>query len=99
MGNILLGFAEVIDSLLTMYQWVVIIRALLSFVNPDPRNPIVRALAALTDPVFRWFHRRLPLIHGGLDFTPLVVLLIIMFLKYALVGNLRHFAQSLGVSL
>ena len=99
MGNVVLGLAEVIDTLLSIYQWVVIIRALLSFVSPDPRNPVVRALAALTDPLFRWLHRRIPLIYGGLDFAPMVVLLAVIFLKYALVRNLLLLARKLGTAL
>lgn len=96
MGNVVLGLAEVVDSLLTLYQWIVIIRAVLSWVNPDPRNPIVRALSALTDPVFFWLHRRVRLYFGGLDFAPLVVLVTILFLKYALVRNLFVLAKNLG---
>lgn len=96
MGNIVLGLARIFDSLLSLYQWVVIIRAVLSFVSPDPRNPIVRILAQLTDPVFGWLRRRIPLIYGGLDFAPLVVLLVITFLQYALVRNMLEYAKTLG---
>lgn len=96
MGNILYGFAAVFDMLLTMYQWVVIIRAVISFVSPDPHNPIVRILSQLTDPVFYWLRRRIPLVYGGLDFSPLVVLAAILFLKFALVQNLLKAAQSMG---
>lgn len=94
MNNVLYGFAAVLDTLLTGYQWVVIIRALLSWVSPDPHNPIVRALSALTDPLFAWMHRRVRLYFGGLDFAPLIVLVVILFLKYALVENLFELAGA-----
>ena len=99
MGNVVLGFAEVFNMLLTLYQWIVIIRAILSFVSPDPRNPIVRALSQLTDPVFYWLRRRLPLVFGGLDFSPLLVLAGILFLKYALVENVYHLARRMGAGM
>lgn len=94
MHNVLYGFAAVLDTLLTGYQWIVIIRAILSWVSPDPRNPLVRALSALTDPLFLWMHRRVRLYFGGLDFAPLVVIVVIIFLKYAVVDNLYEFAGA-----
>ncbi len=99
MGNIILGLAEVLNSLLSIYMWVVIIRALLSFVNPDPFNPIVRILNQLTDPLFYWLRRHVPLVYGGMDFSPLVIILAIQFLKFALVRNLYVLAIKLGANM
>lgn len=68
--------------LLTAAQWIVIIAALISWVNPDPRNPIVRFLWGVTEPLFRPFRRLLPPSRtGGIDLSPLIVLLIIFLLR------------------
>jgi len=67
--------------LLTGLQWIVIIAALISWVNPDPRNPIVRFLWGVTEPMFRPFRRLVPPSRtGGIDISPLLVLLIIYLL-------------------
>ena len=84
LGNILIGLGNVLDILLSIYMWIVIIGALLSWVNPDPYNPIVRFLRGVTYPVFTWIRRRLPLMVGGIDFSPILVIAAIVFLKYAL---------------
>lgn len=84
LGNILIGLGNVLDILLSIYMWIVIIGALISWVNPDPYNPIVRMLRGLTGPVFSWLRRRLPLVIGGMDLSPIIVIAGIVFLKYAL---------------
>lgn len=90
--NFITALAMVLDIALTGYMWIVIARAVLSWVNPDPYNPIVRAISSVTDPVFRFLRRRLPLFAGTIDFTPMVVILVIYFLKYFLVASLRELA-------
>lgn len=90
--NFITALAVVLDIALTGYMWIVIARAVLSWVNPDPYNPIVRAISGMTDPLFRFLRRRLPLFAGTIDFTPMVVILAIYFLKYFLVGSLRELA-------
>ncbi len=86
-GNLFIAVGNVLDILLTIYMWVVIIAALVSWVNPDPYNPIVRFLYGATEPVLRPIRRRLG-IFGGIDFSPLIVILAIMFIKYFLVSTL-----------
>ena len=77
-------------------MWVVIISALLTWVNPDPYNPIVRTLRNLTEPVFWRIRRWMPFLNvGGLDLSPVVVLLAIVFLKTFLVGNLYNLSFAL----
>ncbi len=99
LANILHGLAWILDVLLSLYFWIVIMSALLSFVRPDPYNPIVRTLRMLTEPVYYRIRRRLPfLVQGGFDFTPLVVLLIVKFLQIALVKSLFAAAVRLGFS-
>ncbi|NOY43930.1 YggT family protein [Deferrisoma camini] len=95
LGNFLLGLARVLDLVLNLYFWVVLIRALLSWVNPDPYNPIVRFLHRATDPVLYWVRRRLPVVFGGMDFSPLIVILAIYFLRLFLVGTLADLALRL----
>jgi YggT family protein len=76
------------------YFWIIIARAVLSWVNPDPYNPIVRFLYRVTEPVLRPIRDRLPSF-SGLDLSPLIVLLAIYFLESFLVGSLRDLALSL----
>lgn len=86
-GNLFIAVGRVMDILLNLYMWVIIIAALISWVNPDPYNPIVRFLYGVTEPVLRPIRRRLG-IFGGIDFSPIVAILVIIFLKYFLVGTL-----------
>jgi YggT family protein len=86
-GNLFIAVGNVIDILLTIYMWVIIIAALVSWVNPDPYNPIVRFLYGVTDPVLRPIRRRVG-VFGGIDISPMIVILIILFLKYFLVKSL-----------
>ena len=72
--NFTLGVANVLNALLTLYFWILLAAAVLSWVNPDPNNPIVRFLRAVTDPVLYRVRRALPFVHaGGIDFSPLLV--------------------------
>jgi YggT family protein len=94
-GNIILGIAEVLYWILKAYMWVIIIRALISWVNPDPYNPIVQALTRLTEPVLRPIRKLVPPYKVGLDFSPLIAVLIIMFLQFALVDTLYGIGRSM----
>ena len=94
MSNLLLALANLVNLVLEAYFWIIIAGAVLSWVSPDPSNPIVRFLRRVTEPVLRPIRRRLPT-GMGLDFSPMVVLLAIYFLKWFLVGSLRDLALSL----
>lgn len=100
LANLLNATAIVLDMVLTIYMWMIIIRALLSWVNPDPYSPVVRFLRGATDPVLfpvqRWLHYRLGLRMGGMDFSPIVVILAIYFVQTFLVKSLRDLAIRLG---
>jgi YggT family protein len=91
--NLIEALASILNLGLTIYLWLIIARALLSWVNPDPYNPIVRFLYNVTEPVLGWVRRRVPLIFGGLDLTPLLVLLAIIFLQRFLVATLFDLAR------
>ncbi len=87
-GNFIAAAAHLIDIALTIYMWIIIIRAVLSWVNPDPFNPIVRFIAQVTEPVMAPVRRWLPIRGLGIDFSPVVVLLAIFFLQSFLVKSL-----------
>jgi YggT family protein len=92
-GNFFGAVAFLVNTVLKLYFWVIIIAAVLSWVRPDPYNPIVRFLTAITEPVFYRVRRWLPfLVFGGVDLTPVVVLLAVEFLRMFLVPTLYGFA-------
>jgi YggT family protein len=95
-GHLIEALAYILNLALTIYMWLIIARALMSWVNPDPYNPIVRFLYNITEPVLGWVRRRVPLIFGGLDLSPLLVLLGIVFLQRFLVSTLWDLARRLG---
>jgi YggT family protein len=95
-GNVILGIAKVLDVLLNIYMWVIIIRALISWVNPDPYNPIVQFLQRATEPVLRPLRKLVPPHRLGIDLSPLIAILIIMFLQYALINTLYRIGHSMG---
>jgi len=81
MNALIYSIVQLLHTVITVYIWIVIISALLSFVRPDPSNPIVQTLYRLTEPVYAWIRRKMPfLIMGGLDLTPLVIILGLQFL-------------------
>jgi len=96
-SNLLLALAQILHIVLTAYMWIIIARALLSWVNPDPYNPIVRFLYGATEPVLYAIRKRLPVYFGGVDFSPLLVILVIMFLDNFLVPSLTGLAYRLGL--
>ena len=95
-GNIILGIAKVLDVVLNIYMWVIIIRALISWVNPDPYNPIVQILARVTEPALRPIRKLVPPHKVGIDLSPLIAVLIIIFLQYALINTLFRIGHSMG---
>jgi len=95
-ANLVRAFADVINIILNFYMWVVIIRALISWVNPDPYNFIVQFLYRVTDPVLNPIRRRLPVYTIGIDLSPLIVILIIVFLNRFLVASLYQLAGRMG---
>ena len=94
-GNLVLALANIVNLILQAYFWIIIARAVLSWVNPDPFNPIVRFLYRVTEPVLRPIRRRLPTMQMGLDLSPMLVILAIYFLQSFLVESLRDLALSL----
>lgn len=95
MRNLLVAVATILDWVLWGYMWVLIIRALLSWVNPDPYNPVVRALYAITEPVLSFLRRKFPLMAGSIDFSPVVAILVIVFLQRFVVRTLIDVASRI----
>jgi YggT family protein len=95
-GNFLGAVAKIIDIALTLYMWIIIGRAVISWVNPDPYNPIVRFLNSVTEPILYPLRRRLPISLGGMDFSPIIVILAIIFVQSFLVRSLAELAMRMG---
>ena len=94
-SNFLIAIARILDIGLSLYMYIIIARALISWVNPDPYNPIVRFLNSITEPVLFRIRRKLPLFFGGMDFSPIVVILAIIFIQSFVVQSLVEMAAGL----
>jgi YggT family protein len=88
-----MALAEVIDIVLLSYMVILVARAVISWVNPDPYNQIVIILYRLTEPVLGPIRRILPIRNIGIDFSPFIVILVIIFLRIFLVQTMRHMTQ------
>jgi len=95
LGNFLNAIAQVLDIALTFYMYIIIAQAVLSWVNPDPYNPIVRFINQVTEPVLYRIRSRIPTVFGGLDFSPIIVMLAIYFLRIFLVQSIFGISQRL----
>ena len=95
-SNFLVAIAKILDIGLTLFMWIIIARAVISWVNPDPYNPIVKFLNSATEPVLYPIRRRLPIYFGGIDFSPILVILAIIFIQSFLVQSLIQLATRLG---
>jgi YggT family protein len=95
LGNVILGIAKVLGVVLNIYMWVIIIRALLSWVNPDPYNPIVQFLTRVTEPVLSPLRKLVPTWKLGIDLSPLIAILIIYFIEIAVVDTLVRIGYAM----
>jgi len=94
-GNFLKAVAVVFHYVLSFYMWIIIARAVLSWVNPDPYNPIVRFIHNVTEPVLYRIRTRIPVNLGGIDFSPIIVILGIIFLQNFVVSSLFQLSKTL----
>lgn len=88
MNSLLTGIGQILHIILNIYLWIIVIGALISWVNPDPFNPVVRFLRRATDPLFFWLRRHVPLVTGGIDISPIIAIALIVFIDNALVPTL-----------
>ena len=95
-SNFLMAVAGIVDFLLTAYMWVIIGRAVISWVNADPYNPIVRFLYEVTEPLLGRIRRILPVSMGSIDFSPIVLIIIIIFLQSFIVPTTEQMARGIG---
>src|SRR5665647_2027311 len=95
-NNFMMALAQVLDFLLSAYMWIVIGRAVISWVNADPSNPVVRFLYDVTEPVLSRIRQWIPINMGGIDFSPMILILAIMFLQSFLVPTLKQMAKVMG---
>jgi YggT family protein len=95
LSNFIFALAKIIDIVLTIYMWIIIFRAAISWVNADPYNKIVIFLYRATEPVLRPVRRIIPLRNVGIDLSPIIVILMIIFLQYFLVEIIIQLARNL----
>jgi YggT family protein len=94
-GYFLMAVANVLNFVLLAFMWIVIARAILSWVNPDPYNPIVRFIHNVTEPVLYQVRTKIPISFGGIDLSPILVILAVYFLRDFVVKSLLRFSASL----
>ena len=94
-GYFLMAIANVLNFVLLAFMWIVIARAILSWVNPDPYNPIVRFIHNVTEPVLYQIRKKIPISFGGFDLSPILVILAVYFLRDFVVKSLLRFSASL----
>lgn len=95
LSTLLSAIAQILHILITTYIWVVIIAALISWVKPDPYNPIVQILYRLTEPVYAIVKRYIPTVIGGIELAPLIVIIALQFIDLFLVRLIIRFANGL----
>ena len=94
-SNFIEAIAKVLGLILNIYMWLVIVRAIASWFAMDPYNPIYQFLIRITEPVLGYVRRLFPIRAGMVDFSPIIVILVIIFLQSFLVRSLFGIAQSL----
>jgi YggT family protein len=95
-ANLLVAVAQVLDYVLWAYAWILLGRVVISYVNADPNNPLIRFLYTVTEPVLDRVRRKLPVTAGGFDLSPIAVWIAVMFLQRFLVRSLYDLAQAIG---
>jgi len=96
LANFLQAVALVLNYVLIFFMWLIVARAVLSWVNPDPYNPIVRFIHNVTEPVLHRVREKIPVDFGGIDFAPIIVFLAIIFLRKFVVDSLIILAAHLS---
>ncbi len=94
-GNFLAAVAQILSFVLTAYMWIIIIYAVMSWINPDPYNPIVQFIHRIVDPFLNTIRKILPFAVGPLDLTPMIGILIILFTQRFVVGTLFDLSMRL----
>ena len=95
LSTLFTAIANILNIIVTVYTWIIIAAALVSWVKPDPSSPVVQLLYRLTEPVYSFIRRYIKTNFNGIDFAPLIVLLALQFLSQFLIRLLFVFAASL----
>ncbi len=95
-GTLLAAIAQILHMVINIYIWVVIIAALITWVRPDPYNPIVQTLFRLTEPAYALVRRYIPTVIGGIDLAPLIIIIALQFIDLFVVRLLMNLAMRLG---
>lgn len=95
LSTLIEAIAQILHMVLNIYIWVVIISALITWVKPDPYNPIVQVLRRLTEPVYEFMRRYVPTMIGGIDLAPIIVILSLQFIDLFAVKLLFSLANGL----
>ena len=95
-GTLLAAIAQILHMVINIYIWVVIIAALITWVRPDPYNPIVQTLYRLTEPAYALVRRYIPTVIGGIDLAPLIIIIALQFIDLFVVRLLMNLAMRLG---
>ena len=95
-NNFMMALAQLLDFLLSAYLWIVVGRAVISWVSADAQNPVVRFLYEVTEPLLSRIRKAIPINMGGIDFSPMILILVIMFLQSFLVPTLKQMARVMG---
>lgn len=95
LGTLIEAIANILSMVITLYTWVIIIAALITWVRPDPYNPIVQILQRLTEPVYAFIRRFIPTVISGVDVAPIIVILALQFINMFVVKLLFSLAISL----
>ena len=92
-GNFLIAVAQVLNMVLSLVWILILVRAVISWFSPDPFNPLVQMLYRATEPILVPIRRRLPA--AGIDFSPLVAWLVIMFVQAFVVQSLFDLGRQM----
>jgi len=95
LGNFINAIATILSFAITILWWLIIIRAVISWVNPDPYNPIVQFLYKATEPILMPFRRIIPAHNIGIDLSPIFAILALMFIRYFIVMSLFELAARM----
>ena len=90
-NNLIFWVISTLQSILNIYFWIVFIAVILTWIEPNPYNPIVRFLYAITEPVFDFVREHMPVVFGGIDLSPMVVLIAIGFIQRVVLTSLAQY--------
>ena len=96
-STFIMAIATLLDQIVGLYIWVVIIAALITWVQPDPYNPVVQILKRLTEPVYSYLRRYIPTTFSGIDLAPIILILLLQFIKLFFIQVLFQFANGINL--